>query len=177
MKKDEKTFVESTRTPFYYFDNGYTRDRSQFKSLDEIVEDVSSHIEEAWNEFAKAHDLRQMRFQKDVTRSNSDGVYITAKSDTFKSRNKILNRVFDRFLQRIEVVRGIEVRATDDNDFLVTPYILALMILSWKTVVDETAEDAILLDDDYEGTVFYDIRDRKWYTKKEYHRAHPDIRI
>lgn len=165
-----------TGSSFYYFDNGYTCDRSEFKSADEIVEDVIAHIEDAWNEFAKSHELLPMKFNIDITRSSSSSIIPKAESKIFRVKHKILSKVFDRFKQTLNIGSGIEIRKSGD-DFLVTPYILGSVTLSWVNFDDEAFEDAILLDGDYEGFVYYDIRDRKWYTKVEYHKTHPDILI
>jgi len=146
----------------------------EFSDIGTMIDDIKSNISDAWDEFSKKEKLPPMKFSFTLSKSNN-AWYVSAES---KSIPGGLGPNINKIVIRIESptpVYGEDL----GKGFKFVPYIPCnLVFLPAGADIERTRlVYPITFKDNSEGKVYYDIRDRRWYTEKQYKKAHPEIKI
>jgi len=151
----------------------FAADLSNRDEVEGIVRSVRGDIGPAWDRFARSHNLIPMKFIVDLAYNKGNyGIYIEALSKSYKSKDKYINKIFNSFMQSLDMVA---------SDYKIvypqsTPYILCSVNVTWWYVKGGMSEYVPIIGGDDKGRVIYDINDARWYTLKEYARSHPELK-
>jgi len=135
---------------------------------------VSDHVQQAWDEFAENnHPLEEGNMKLGIVNGRNDKKYLEVV-ESYAFTDNELGIFFKCFTKaQFNFFSGREICFGDiDNtkgQFFFKPYIWSTVNMSFEYFNGGTNGASFMIEDK-DDSVFYDILDKKWYTRKEYNK-------